>query len=408
MRRAFDLKPLAFGDVMGRGFSLYASAFVGFVRWFLIAYTLPMLVLTLGLYFLFDPYGWVGHSARTEQSVLEATSRAAYYWLLKLAAIVLGFSVGAAGIYYQAARVYVGGKPTLGEVVKALGTRSGHMLGSSFLFVILLLVITIACFAIPAGTALDGNVAGGVALAVLFAFGWVPLIGWYTGSCGLCVPVTVLDDCTGGESFTRSLYLTKGYRMRLFGVLISAMLLVGAPGVPGLLTLPAWIGQELLLTKAGSPLAGDLIRVCWDGFLLPLFFAPVVVYYFDMRCRKEGYDLAVMARNFGIEEGEMMRYRMNPHMGYTPPGYKPPKGRRSGRQPVVRPPQPQPFMQPHWQQQPPPPGWMPPPPGWQQVPQMPPPSGWQQGPQMPPPPGWQQGPATPPRRPNLPLPRRRQ
>lgn len=382
MRRAFDLKPLAFGDVMGRGFSLYASAFVGFVRWFLVAYTLPMLVLTLAFYFLFDPYGWVGHSARLEQGVLEASNRAAYYWLLKLAAVVLGFSVGAAGVYYQAARVYVGGKPSLGEVVRAFGSRSGHLLGASVVFVTALLTITLACFALPAAMVLDDDVGEGIALAFLFAFAWIPLVGWFAGAFGLSVPVTMLDDSTGGESFTRSLYLTKGFRMRLFGVLVTALLLVGAPGVPGLLTVPAWIGQEVLLSQAGMPLLGDLLRVCWEGCLLPLFFAPVVVYYFDMRCRKEGYDLAVMARNFGIEEGEMMRFRMNPHLGYAPPGYKPPKGRRSGRQPVVRPPQPQPFMQPHWQQMPPPPpGWQPPP-----------------GPQAMPP---------GPRGPSLPLPRRR-
>jgi hypothetical protein len=166
----------------------------------------------------------------------------------------------------------------------------------------------------------------------------------------------MLDDAQAGESFGRSRFLTHGYRMRLFGVITAALLLVGAPGVPGLLTIPAWVGQDLLIDE-GYPMVGDLLRILWEGALMPLFFIPQVVFYFDMRSRKEGYDLAVMARNFGIEEGEMMRYRMNPHEGYRPPGYKPTKGRR---QPPRIPPQPQVGPQ-QWQAMPPQPGWIPPP-----------------------------------------------
>ncbi|MCC7508123.1 MAG: hypothetical protein IT464_01960 [Planctomycetes bacterium] len=382
MRKAFDLRPLDFGDVMGRGFSLYAAAFVAFARWFLLAYTLPMVLLTLALYLMFDPYNWVGHSARREPGVWEINSLAAYYWLLKLASVAFGATVGAAGVYYLGARLYVGGQPSLAEVAKAFYARSTHLLGSSLLHLFAVLGITLVLFGLPISMALGGEGSGAAGMAVVLGFLWVPLLGWYLGAYALNVPCVMLDDAQALESFGRSTFLTRGFRMRLLGVMACAGLLVGAPGLPGLLTVPAWIGQSLL-EDAQWPLLGDLIRVLWDGVLLPLFFTPVVVFYFDMRCRKEGYDLAVMARNFGIEEGEMMRYRMNPDVGYRPPGYKPPKGRRAS---VPRMPQVQPQQNwggnPHWQ---PAPQWGPPPPGWQAGP----PPGWMP---PPPPPGWQPGP----------------
>ncbi len=317
MRKAFDLRPLDAGDVLGRGFSLYAAAFFAFARWFLLAWTAPMLLLTCGLYFLLDPYHWQQRAVVEAASVIEPTARAAYYWLLKLASVVLGVTVGAAGVYYIAARFYVGGAPTLAEVGRAVSSRSGSLLGASILHVLAIGGITLLVQGLPASMILGGEEFWGGVLFLLLGFVWVPLLGWYLGVFGLNVPVVMLDDSTALESFGRSAFLTRGFRVRLFGVMLAAGMVAGAPGVPGLLNIPAWVGQEVLLAQK-LPLLGDLVRVVWDGALLSLFFIPQVVFYFDMRCRKEGYDLAVMARNFGIEEGEMMRYRMNPHVGYRP------------------------------------------------------------------------------------------
>jgi hypothetical protein len=369
MRKAFDLRQLEFSDIMGRGFSLYAAAFFAFARWFLLAWTLPMIALTCGLFVLLDPYDWQHLAVVDPQSVFEPGARAAYYWLLKVASVALGLTVGAAGIYYTAARMYVGGRPTLGEVARAFSGRGPHLLGASFFHLLAILAITLAIFGLPLSMILGGETIWGWVLVFLLSFVWVPLLGWYVGTWGLNVTTVMLDESDALESFPRSAFLTKGFRVRLFGVMIAAILVAGAPGVPGLLTVPAWIGQEVLLEK-GWPLIGDLIRVVWEGALLPLFFIPQVVFYFDMRCRKEGYDLAVMARNFGIEEGEMMRYRMNPHLGYRPPGYTPPKGRRAPRpapQPAAPAPQfaqpvapPQFGQPPQFGNPPQPPHWTPP------------------------------------------------
>jgi hypothetical protein len=313
MRKALDLKPLEFGDVLGRSVSLYTSALAGFIGWFALAWTLPMISLTLLLYMLLEPYGTAGIAE--EQSIWAAGPYAAYVWLLQIAAIFLGFGVGAAGVYYLAARLYVGASPTFGEVAKAVQARAGALLSASTLHVLALLGITFLLLGFPIIAIIDGAVMEGAMFLFLLGILWVGLILWYLGACQLNVPCVMLDDSSAGESFGRSLFLTSRFRLRVIGLILTTMLIVGAPGVPGLMTAPAIAGAYLLKE---FPLTADLIYVAWQGALLPLFFIPLTVFYFDMRCRKEGYDLAVMARNFGIEEGEMLRYGMNPGLGYDP------------------------------------------------------------------------------------------
>ena len=43
MRKAYDLRPLDFGDILGRSFSLFTSHFTRFVLLFAFLYLLPVL-----------------------------------------------------------------------------------------------------------------------------------------------------------------------------------------------------------------------------------------------------------------------------------------------------------------------------------------------------------------------------
>jgi hypothetical protein len=334
MRKAFDLRPLDFSDVLGRSFSLFTANFVGYLRWFLIMWLLPMFVVAGLLYLALDPFNWVGIPGREAPSLFEANSYAAYFWLLKLAGIVFAFTTGASGVYYMTARVYVGGNPGLGEVVRAVGSRFSHVAGAGFLHEMVVVGITFGCLA-PPFLLWEGDKGTAVLAGFVLWTAWLPLMLWYTSVYSLNTPSIMLDDAEATEAFQRSAFLTKRARGRLMGVTLVTVIVVGAPGIPGLLTIPSMVGKELLV-DAGLPLLTVVVDLAWDAVMLPLFFIPLVVYYFDMRCRKESYDLAVMARNFGIEETEMARFRFNPDLGYTPKGWK---GERARRQKVVRLPQ---------------------------------------------------------------------
>lgn len=339
MRKAFDLRPLDFGDVVSRSFSLFMANFVGYLRWVLLMWLLPMLVVAVLFFFALEPYDWAGSVTRPEPSVFEANRYAVYHWLLSLASLVFAYTTGASGIYYMTARVYVGGNPSLSEVTKAVYARFAHVAGAGFLHVMALLAICVACIMPPILMAQNDSRGGAIALGMLLWLAFIPLILWYYSTFSLNTTVVMLDDADASESFARGARLSKRFRMRLVGLLVVTMLLVGAPGIPGLLSIPAILAESLLAEDAGSPLLGVVVGLAWNAMLLPLFFIPMVVYYFDMRCRKESYDLAVMARNFGIEEGEMQRFGFNPHQGYMPKGWKGERNRRhrNVRKPMQRP-----------------------------------------------------------------------
>ena len=335
MRKAFDLRPLDFSDVLGRSFSLYTANFVGYLRWFLIMWLLPMLVVGALLYLALNPFEWVGIPGRESPSLFKANTYAAFYWLLKVAGVVFAFTTGASGVYYMTARVYVGGNPGLSEVMRAVGKRFSHVAGVGFLHEMAIVGITVVCIA-PPFLLWEGDEGFAILTGFVGWLAWLPLLLWYISVYALNTPAVMLDDAEATEAFTRSAFLTKSARGRLMGVTLVTVLVVGAPGIPGLLGIPAVVGRALLI-DAGLPLLAVVVDLAWDAVLLPLFFIPLVVYYFDMRCRKESYDLAVMARNFGIDEAEMARFRFNPDLGYLPKGWK---GERPRRQKVVRPPQP--------------------------------------------------------------------
>jgi hypothetical protein len=384
MRKAFDLRPLDFSDVLGRSFSLFTANFVGYLRWFLIMWLLPMLVVAGLLYLALDPFDWVGIPGRESPGLFEANRYAAYFWLLKLAAVVFAFTTGASGVYYMTARVYVGGNPSLGEVMRAVGSRFSHVAGAGFLHEMALVGITFCCLA-PSFLLWESDKGMAIVTGMVLWTAWPPLLLWYTSVYALNTPAIMLDDAEATEAFQRSAFLTKRARSRLMGVTLVTVMVVGAPGIPGLLSIPAIVGKELLV-DAGIPILAVTVALVWDAVLLPLFFIPLVAYYFDMRCRKESYDLAVMARNFGIDEAEMARFRFNPDLGYMPKGWK---GDRVRRQKAVRMPQPrvQPMAVGPWGPQPGISGgqWGPPPdqqPQWGTQPQNPqwgPPQGPQWG-----------------------------
>ncbi|HEU5041613.1 MAG TPA: hypothetical protein VFT84_12360 [Gemmatimonadales bacterium] len=140
-----------------------------------------------------------------------------------------------------------------------------------------------------------------ILLALVVGLGFVFLfIPGVILACGLMVafPVLVLEPATTASgALGRSWSLTRGSRLRMFGLLITLLILLYIPLV-SMLGLAAFVLPTSDLVRPGSN-TGGLVAVALAGvvqmLIYPLFYCVLTVAYYDLRVRKEGFDLEVLA-----------------------------------------------------------------------------------------------------------------
>jgi hypothetical protein len=205
-------------------------------------------------------------------------------------------------------------------------------------------------------------------LWITIAAGFVSLLGLllciipgiYLGvGFSVAVPVLMTEGLRGFAALGRSRSLVKGFWWRTLGVLalggILTALISGA--LSGILIALVSNGSSPTAWIIGNVATSTIARV----LTTPFTAAFLTVLYFDLRVRKEAFDLQLLAARIGVE----------PPAGWTPPGAGP----------ATTPSEP-----PFW---PPPPGWAPPEPVPEAPPREPPAPG--EPPYWPPPPGWKPG-----------------
>ncbi len=165
---------------------------------------------------------------------------------------------------------------------------------------------------------------------------------WWLISWSIAVPVLLTEDARGTKALRRSFRLVSGRWWATFGALFLAGLLsaIVSGGIGALLNTVALGGS------GHSDLVDIVLRVV-SGTIsnlltVPFVAALTVVIYLDLRVRKEGFDVQLLAAQIGLEPGEVPVVPVPPSgpIGtHAPPRYDP-----NAEQP------------PYW---PPPPGWRP-------------------------------------------------
>jgi hypothetical protein len=165
---------------------------------------------------------------------------------------------------------------------------------------------------------------------------------WLWISWAVAVPVLLIEGSRGRKALGRSFRLVKGRWWGCFGALLLAYLLVGlvSAGINAVLAAISLSGsghgeviEFALRTVSGS--VSSMITT-------PFTAALTVVLYIDLRVRKEGFDVQLLAAQIGLEPGAVARLPDPPSETQGGPTGPPPPA--SGDAP------------PFW---PPPPGWRP-------------------------------------------------
>jgi hypothetical protein len=164
---------------------------------------------------------------------------------------------------------------------------------------------------------------------------------WLYVSFAVAVPALLTENVRGRRALGRSRRLVKGRWWPTFGILVLGALLAGivSAAVSGVL-------EAVALTSTGNDIVTVILRTIGgtvaSTIATPFQAAFVTVLYFDLRVRKEGFDLQLLAERIGLTRPPEGGFRPAP--AALPPPPRLPSPGEEGEQP------------PYW---PPPPGWKP-------------------------------------------------
>jgi hypothetical protein len=349
------LRPLSVGEILDAGIKIYTR------HWkvlFAITATIivPLHILTFGLTLVM-----VRQLDELQDFVVEDFDPTVLYTLigvLLLSGLVslLALLVVNAATLRAVADGYMGLTPDRATSLSLALKRVGTLVGNSILQVLAIggvFVVPIVILAVAA--AADGTGGAGLALLGLLGFLAAGLVAIWLGiSWTVAVPTIMVEKTGATEALGRSLRLIRGRWWPVFGVVVLVAVIrwvIGAV-VGAASSAIAFAEPDNLFLAAGVDTIQSMLT---DIVLLPFAAAVVAVLYFDLRVRKEGFDLELLARSIGSEWSAGTRPGA--------PGWAPPP---TGQPSSAHPP---PTDETRWSAQPPPP-----------------PSGWEESQHEPPPP----------------------
>ena len=270
-----DLKPMAFGEVLDGSLTIFRRHFALFVKLGVVALWLPV-AMTI----------YVSLAGGQQQHLA----------LSLLANIIQYF----AGLFLSASAIrvisdaYLGHEPQFADAISlgaskiwslfVAGLAKGIIVGG-----IAVLIGIVAAVTVPS---MAGGGNGTAALVLILSIG---VGGWFAifVACGYAVttPIVVLENLTNAtDSLGRSWALTKGAKAKIFGIFFVAGLIVFLPivligGLAGVLKPESLIsGQAFEVLAAALPI-----------ILTPLLSCVITLVYYDLRVRREGFDLQVLS-----------------------------------------------------------------------------------------------------------------
>ncbi|MEP7381160.1 MAG: hypothetical protein ABI910_05700 [Gemmatimonadota bacterium] len=242
------LRPLSLGEVLDTSFGIYRRLFPSLLFISVFTQTVP---LALSVYV--QAAGGV-----TQHLTL---------WALSIGLTLVLSAIGTAASTFVVAETYLGASITPQEAFLRSTPFMGRLIGTS------------------------------VQMSLVVGLGFVVfIVPGIIAACGLLLTPSalVLEDLRGGTpAMRRSWELTRGYRGKVFGALVVAFLLLLIPGA----ALSAFaVGATLnSVSEATLVVAVLIVQSLLQILVYPFFYALSTVLYYDLRVRKEGFDLERLA-----------------------------------------------------------------------------------------------------------------
>lgn len=226
------LQPQSLGSVLGNTCRIYCAAWTTI---FLIA-ALPIIPLRL-----LSEYAEGPEAATVIISLIEF-----------LVGVLVSFPLAVA-----ISEVCIGLTPNTTRAFRRAFARPGRVLGA-YTVVVLLQIAALVALIIPA-----------LVVTALYMF---------------VVPIVILEQIGGRRAFKRSCELGRGFYLRNLGTFLLVVVLIFF-----LIGLVDGVATLLMTAVHGTGLLLRLALALLGAILAPLLSIPIILLYYDMRVRKEGY-----------------------------------------------------------------------------------------------------------------------
>lgn len=194
---------------------------------------------------------------------------------------------------------YLGEQPNVGESFAFVGRRFASLLWMVFVAGV---VMSVLFAGVVFATSLVGAFLGsGFMIFAGFLFGFALLLALGV-SWSVSIPVVLIEQERGWRALTRSQRLISGRFFPALGVLALGLLmtfvfnLILGFATGGLLSFAGDSTLVTFLTNVISQTVSSLL-------VTPFLAASITILYFDLRVRKEGFDLELMASGVGAGAG---------------------------------------------------------------------------------------------------------
>jgi hypothetical protein len=309
------LRPSTLGEILDRTAQLYRRNFwlfagtaalpIGF---------LVVLGMVAGLFILLVP----GVSAGGLGANLALASVVVLGAIVAIPIYIAAVVYSAAGITQAAIVTHRGEKLTIRQALRTVGPRFWRYFG----FLLLQGLIAGLVPGVVAGGLIFGLIflgsragmgtAAGIGigfLVVLVGAAAVFVILWLALSYSMGMAVCVAEQRPAWESLERALNLSKGTRLRIFVMFLLVIVLSLAASTISYIfsaivaAIAAFMGQSSNFAAVAAIAAGAIyavFNISAQILLQPVSWVALVLFYFDQRIRKEGFDIEWMMERAGM------------------------------------------------------------------------------------------------------------
>ncbi len=269
---AFELRPLTVSEIIDRSFFLYRRRFLDLVAVSAATYLPLLLVSGVAAWHIWTQVASFLHS---QQMPMASLVRVAGYGAVVAVLWMLGAALVYAALAVYISEYYIGGRAGVRDAYRPVVSALPSLL-AAWVLVFILVTLGMLLLIIP-----------GIWLAVACTFAW---------------PIVAIERRGPIAAISRSIYLVQGHWWRVFATLLLFQLLIAM--LRAALTYPLTIPLALGLVNVSpvaAQVASQLVGYAVHIAVVPLAIIALVLLYYDLRVRKEGLDLELLARQMGAK-----------------------------------------------------------------------------------------------------------